>query len=97
MGDTMDEKVRAHVVISGRVQGVFFRMETKTAADNYNVSGWVRNTRDGNVDAVIEGDKENVDEMIQWCWRGSPLSRVNDVKVEWEEFKGEFETFGIRY
>ncbi|RLI30619.1 acylphosphatase [Candidatus Bathyarchaeota archaeon] len=88
-------KVRAHVIVSGRVQGVFFRYETKKEALKRGVKGWVRNLPTGEVEAVFEGEKEDVEEMIKFCRKGPPLAKVKDVKVSWEEYKGEFEDFKI--
>ncbi len=93
----MADKVRVHVVISGRVQGVFFRMETKQAADDFNVSGWVKNNRDGTVEAVFEGNKESVDSVVNWCGTGPPYSKVSTVDVVEEDYKGEFRGFDIIY
>jgi acylphosphatase len=93
----MMEKVRAHVLISGRVQGVFFRAYTQEAAQARGVYGWVRNTRDGRVEAVLEGEKGMVEDMISWCHQGSPMSHVTKVTVDWEEFAGEFDDFSMRY
>ena len=93
----MEEKAMAHVIISGKVQGVCFRMETKEAAESYGVTGWVRNRSDGSVEAVFEGEKASVDQAINWCWRGSPFSRVDDVTVEWGVPTEDFKTFNIRY
>jgi len=90
-------KVKAHVFVSGRVQGVFFRSETQDEASKRNVSGWVRNTHDGRVEAVFEGEKENVEKMIDFCRRGPPGARVTKVDVQWENYKGEFRDFKIRY
>jgi len=90
-------KVRAHVFVRGRVQGVFFRSETQYEANRRNVSGWVRNTRDGRVEAVFEGEKENVEELIDFCRRGPPGARVTKVDVRWENYTGEFKDFRIRY
>lgn len=81
----MENITRAHVFISGRVQGVFFRAYTQKEAEALNVSGWVRNLPDGRVEAVFEGGKERVNEMIGWCWDGSPSAQVSDVQVKWEE------------
>lgn len=94
---SMEKKVRAYAVISGRVQGVFFRLETKHAADGYGVFGWVRNKRDGTVEAVFEGDKEKVLSVLEWCKHGPPVSRVQHVDVTWEAYTGEFNSFSIRY
>ena len=93
----MGENARAHVIVSGRVQGVFFRMETKRAAEQRDVSGWVRNQTDGTVEAVFEGDRERVVSMIEWCKKGPPISRVKSVNVSWETYSGEFERFSITY
>jgi acylphosphatase len=97
MGKKMEEKVRAHAFISGRVQGVFFRMETKRAAQRLGVFGWVRNLRDGNVEAVFEGDETRIDAMINWCKEGPPHAHVTDVKVDFEKYTGEFDSFEIKY
>ena len=91
------EKVRAHVMISGRVQGVFFRAYTEQAARERGILGWVMNTRDGRVEAVLEGEQQQVEDMIRWCHQGSPHSRVSGVKVDWEDYTGEFRDFSVRY
>ena len=93
----MGKKIRAHVFISGRVQGVFFRAYTKDNADKLGVKGFVRNLRDGRVEAVFEGDEEAVKKMIAWCHHGPPAARVEKVDVKFEEYKGEFDSFEIRY
>jgi len=90
-------KVRAHVFVSGRVQGVFFRHETRLRALRNNVSGWVRNLPDGRVEAVFEGEKENVEAMIEFCRRGPPGAVVKNVEVIWENPTGEFKGFKILY
>lgn len=71
-----------HVYIRGKVQGVWFRATTKEQAEKHGVSGWVRNMNDGRVEALFEGKSENVDAMVDWCQRGSPLSNVKNVKVQ---------------
>ena len=93
----MKDKIRAHAIISGRVQGVFFRMETMRAAQRIGVSGWVRNLRDGTVEAVFEGDKTRVDAMLNWCKQGPPHAHVTDVKVDREQYTGKFDSFEIKY
>lgn len=92
----MADRVRAHAIISGKVQGVFFRMETQKTAEKEGVSGWVRNKQDGTVEAVFEGDKNSVDSVIEWCKQGPPGSRVDDVNIEWETYSGEFKDFNVR-
>lgn len=93
----MTENVRAHVIVSGRVQGVFFRAETKRAAERFGVGGWVRNRADGTVEATLEGPRQAVDDTIAWCHHGPPMARVTDVKVSWEEHSGESKEFSILY
>ena len=88
--------VRAHVVISGRVQGVCFRAYTFDEATAAGIAGWVRNTSDGRVEAVFEGEQSAVEAMIAWCRKGPPAARVNGVEVIWGEPQGE-QGFGIRY
>jgi acylphosphatase len=90
-------KVRAHVFISGLVQGVFFRWETRKNALKNNVKGWVRNLRDGRVEAVFEGEKEDVEKMIKFCEKGPPGAKVEKVEVKWENYKGEYDSFEIIY
>lgn len=87
--------VRKHVLISGRVQGVYFRKYTQEAALAAGVTGWVRNRRDGRVETVFEGEKEAVEKMIRWCWQGSPSSFVEHVEVRDEKYQGEFTDFRI--
>ena len=93
----MDKRTRAHAIISGRVQGVFFRMETKQAAERCGVFGWVRNLPDGTVEAVFEGERQNVEAVLRWCQAGPPHARVNRVDVRWQAYSGEFENFDITY
>jgi len=90
-------KVRAHVFVSGRVQGVFFRSEAEDEARRRTVAGWVRNTSDGRVEAIFEGGKEDVEKVIDFCRRGPPGARVTKVDVQWEDYTGEFRDFKIRY
>lgn len=90
-------KVRVHVLISGKVQGVFFRSETKYEAKRLNLKGWIRNLPNGKVEAVFEGEEENVKEIIKFCKRGPPGARVTSVDVVWENYTGEFRDFEIRH
>lgn len=90
-------KIRCHVFVSGLVQGVFFRSTTEEIANLLGLKGWVKNTKDGKVELLIEGEKEKIEEMIKWLHKGPPLARVEKVDIEWQEFKGEFNEFKIRY
>ena len=89
--------IRRRVLISGIVQGVFFRAYTRDAATSAGVTGWVRNLPDGRVEAVFEGEPDAVARVLDWCHRGSPGSRVERVEVVHEEPKGEYEDFTIAY
>ena len=93
----VEKKVRAHAIISGRVQGVFFRMETKRAADRFGVFGWVKNRRDGTVEAVFEGNQDQVAAIVDWCKEGPAHAHVLDVSVNWDDYSGEFKRFDITY
>ena len=93
----MSELARARIIISGRVQGVFYRHNTNQEANRIGVTGWVRNLPSGEVEAVIEGEKDKVTELIEWCRIGPPYSRVDDVSVNWKQYTGEFSHFTIRY
>ena len=92
----MEDKVCAHVVIRGRVQGVCFRMETKYIAETHGIMGWVRNRSDGTVEALFEGEKQKVDSMLKWCESGPSLSKVDQVSVNWKKYSGCFIGFEIR-
>ncbi|MFO7685279.1 MAG: acylphosphatase [Desulfobacterales bacterium] len=91
----MTEKVRARIIISGIVQGVFFRVETQRAAQRYGVNGWVRNKSDGTVEAVIEGERHKVDDMLNWCRKGPPRAVVSQVDVEWGDYTGAMADFRV--
>ena len=93
----MADKVRAHAIISGRVQGVCYRMETQDAAERFGVSGWVKNKPEGTVEAVFEGDQTQVSLLIQWCEKGPPFSQVDHVEVIWEAYAGEYKGFDITF
>lgn len=93
----MSEKVRAHIFVSGFVQGVFFRVETQKMAQELGLNGWVRNTEDGRVEAIFEGEKERVEKIIAWAKEGPPGAVVKKVDVSWEEYKSDFKNFELRY
>ncbi|RQG99056.1 acylphosphatase [Natrarchaeobius oligotrophus] len=92
----MSERTRAHVFVSGTVQGVFYRATTRDTARDSGVDGWVTNLADGRVEAVFEGPEDAVESMVEWCHEGSPAAEVEDVAVEYEEPQGE-SGFEIRY
>ncbi|MEW6026311.1 MAG: acylphosphatase [Planctomycetota bacterium] len=88
--------VRAHLLISGVVQGVFFRHYAFETAHKLGLTGWVRNLASGQVEAVIEGPKNNVDEMIKWCHHGPDSARVTNVDIKWENIEEPLEKFYIK-
>lgn len=87
---------QAHLIISGRVQGVFYRASTRDKAVRLGVSGWVKNIPGGGVEAVFCGEKNKVEQMIKWCRKGPAHAKVDNVEVTWEEPEG-LERFEIRY
>ena len=93
----MENKVRAHVIIHGKVQGVCFRIETQRTAKRVGLAGWVKNRHDGTVEAIFEGEKKRVDQAIEWCRGGPSLSVVSNIEIAWEAFAGEFKDFEITY
>ncbi len=85
--------VKAHIFVSGIVQGVFFRHATKVQAETFNVTGWIRNLLDGRVEAVFEGEENNVKKLVEYCRHGPPGAKVTNVEVEWQKYLGEFTSF----
>lgn len=90
-------KKRAHVFVSGKVQGVFFRQNALKKAKALGISGWIKNTEDGRVEAIIEGEEEKINTMIEWLKVGPPLARVKNIEVFWEKVGEEFWDFEIKY
>lgn len=90
-------RIRAHVFVEGRVQGVFFRAETCDHAGLYNLTGWVRNCSDGRVEAVFEGEQEDIEKMVAWCHKGPDYAAVKNMEVSSEAYTGEFDSFSIIY
>ncbi len=93
----MNQRTRAHIFVSGRVQGVYFREKTRKQTQEFGVFGWVRNLPDGRVEAIFEGEKENVEKIISWSKRGPFWAKVKNLETNWEQYKGEFENFEIKY
>jgi acylphosphatase len=86
-------KTRAHVFVSGRVQGVFFRQSTQLQAQSLGVRGWIRNLPYGRVEAVFEGEESAVQKLVDYCRHGPPAAKVENVEINHEDFKGEFSSF----
>lgn len=90
-------KTRAHVYVTGKVQGVFFRQNTKRQAQSRSVTGWVKNLADGRVEAVFEGEEDAVKAVVEFCKVGPKAAKVTDITVDWEPYRGEFQAFSIVY
>lgn len=90
-------KKRAHIIVHGVVQGVFFRYNTLKEAQELGVTGWVRNLPDGGVEIVCEGEKNSVEMMVVWSQKGPGGALVKHTDLSWEEYAGEFTTFEIRH
>ena len=84
----MADAIRTHAIITGRVQGVWYRAKTQEAAERLGVSGWVRNLPDGSVEAVFEGDPQAVATVIEWCWEGPPQAIIENVSTRDEAAEG---------
>ncbi|MBA4115551.1 MAG: acylphosphatase [Rubrobacter sp.] len=92
----MANQERARVLVSGRVQGVSFRDATRTQAEQLGLNGWVRNTEDGHVEAVFEGEPDAVRQMVEWCESGPSSANVEDVSAENETPSGDPSGFEVR-
>ena len=88
-------KVRAHLLVSGRVQGVYFRQSTLIEAKGLEVTGWIRNLIDGRVEAVFEGEEHAVKTLVNYCRQGPPAAKVTYLDVSFGPFKGEFPSFKV--
>lgn len=88
---------RVRVFVKGKVQGVFFRQALKVKAIQNGVFGWVRNLDDGRVEAVLEGNEENVNTLVEWCHGGPANARVEDVDIRNEKYSNEFSKFDVLY
>jgi acylphosphatase len=92
-----NEKIRACILAFGRVQGVFYRASAKKVADKIGICGWVKNLPDGSVELLVEGEKEKVEKMIDWCKKGPFLAKVNRIEVDWQDYVGDLKNFQILY
>jgi acylphosphatase len=90
------DRERAHVYVSGQVQGVFFRDSAREKAEQLGLTGWVKNLPDGRVEALFEGPSERVREMVRWCEQGPSHAEVENVDAEFEASEGELTSFEVR-
>lgn len=86
---------RAHVYVSGGVQGVMFRDSARQEARQFGLDGWIKNLPDGRVEAVFEGPSEDVRRMVRWCEEGPPHANVEDVEAEFEDARGDLRGFEV--
>ncbi len=91
-----NDQQRAHVYVSGDVQGVFFRDSTRQKAQQLGLAGWVKNLPDGRVEALFEGPSKKVREMVQWCQQGPPHAAVEDVDVEFDAAQEDLSGFEVQ-
>lgn len=88
---------RIRIFVTGKVQGVFFRQSLKVMAKKNNIFGWVKNLKDGRVEAILEGDEDHIDRLLEWVHRGPANARVDDVEICNEKFINEFSKFNVLY
>ncbi len=92
----MNNTSQVHLIISGKVQGVFYRASCQETAIQYGLKGWVKNLPNGDVEVLVQGEKEKIESLIDWCKKGPPHAKVNNVKVEWQLMMERLYSFGIR-
>ena len=93
----MAKEQRVHMIVHGRVQGVFFRDSTRRAAMELNLNGMVRNQPDGTVEIIAEGPRKDLDRFLLWTRQGPPAATVNSVDIEYEQATGQYSAFVISY
>lgn len=87
---------KAHLIIEGKVQGVFFRASAKEQADRLNLAGWVRNIPEGSVEVQVEGKQDNLDDFLDWCHKGPPNALVTNVELKYLQPSGDLDSFDIK-
>jgi len=86
---------RIHLVVRGRVQGVFYRASAQREARQLGLTGWVKNRQDGTVEVVAEGEEDQVKDFLSWSQSGPTTARVDNVDTKWQSYTGEFSDFRI--
>ena len=87
---------RVRIVVSGRVQGVLYRRYAQAKARELGITGWAHNLIAGRVELMAEGEQEKVEQFAEWCKQGPSLAKVENVEVDYGEYKGEFQNFDVR-
>ena len=96
--EIFEEKfIRIHILVSGRVQGVFFRSNTKKKAQELKINGWVRNLKDERVEILAEGRKRAIESFVKWARKGPFIAKVDNLEIEQQKYAGEFDSFNIKY
>ena len=95
MGWSILMKAQAHIRVYGNVQGVFFRMNTLEQARHYGVHGWIRNRQDGTVEALLQGEKMQIERVIAYCRHGPPTANVSNIEITWMEPRPLLHSFEI--
>jgi len=88
-------KIKVYIIILGRVQGVWFRVNTKKKADELNLFGWVKNTDDGKVEAVFEGDEKKISNILEWCSKGPTKAKVSKIEIFKKKYIKKYDNFSI--
>lgn len=92
-----ERRTRAHILVSGRVQGVFFRANCVRVASSLGLDGWVKNVPHGDVEILVEGDEREIKKLIGWCHSGPRNARIEKVDVEWSEPRRDHARFRAIY
>lgn len=90
-------KIRAHIIVRGKVQGVYFRQNAQRICKEYGVTGWVLNANDGSVEAILEGSKNSVEDAISWFKVGPSNAHVEKIELSYDKYSGEFQDFKVSY
>ena len=93
----MNMKKQLHIIVSGRVQGVFFRANAQKQARKLNLKGWCKNLPDRTVEILLEGEESQLEKFLVWCRKGPMFARVDNIETKWKRATGEFNLFSIRY
>lgn len=91
------ELKRVNIFVSGLVQGVYYRHHTCLQAQELGVKGWVKNLPDQRVEILAEGSSEILEKLTEWCYQGSPMSKVDNVETSWLEYEGNLNDFAVVY
>ncbi|MDT8318796.1 MAG: acylphosphatase [bacterium] len=97
MSNPLENMAAAQILVSGRVQGVFYRATTRETALSHHLTGWVRNLSDGRVEAMLEGEKGNIEKVIEWCRSGPSAAAPSDLEIKWLKYSGSYNDFRLRY